>query len=191
MHFSLATITQIQTIHLAQNISNISCPQFIWSADLMIPKAMLPTMLNLNSHQGRIHQSHCSGGASRMAELRQAANSMNRPHSMHGCPNSTPRHTRSMDYQEHYTFVHYLTADTEKGLVEAEDKPCPCFAGLDRFTHTPVTASSSRERFPFPFYWMFLVRRDWRSRTPGDQNLMDSSTDSESQNQILLSLKCC
>lgn len=56
-----------------------------------------------------------------------------------------------MDYQEHYIFIHFLTTDTEKGLAEAEDKPRPCFAGLDRFTHTPVTASSSRERFPFPF----------------------------------------
>lgn len=153
---------------------------------------MLPTMLNFNSgHLGWMCQSQSSEEAGRMAEHRQAANSMNTPHSVHGSPSSTPRHKHSMDYQEHYTFVHFLTADTEKGLAETEDKPCPCFAGLDRFSHTPVTTSSSRERFPFPFSWMFLVRGDWGSRTPEDQNLMDPSTESESQNQILLSLKCC
>lgn len=157
----------------------------------MILKAMFPTTPNLTSQLGWIQQCQCSEGAGRKDSWAQTANSINRPYSMHSCPSCTPRHTRSRDYQEHFTFVHFPTADTEKGLAEAKDKPCPCFAGLDRFTHTPVTASSSRERFPFPFSWMFLVRGDWGSRTPGDQNLIDSSTVSESQNQILLSLKCC
>lgn len=64
-------------------------------------------------------------GASRMAELRWAADSVNTPHSMHCCPRATSRHAHRMDYQEHYTFPHFLTLDAEKGLAGAEDKPFP------------------------------------------------------------------
>lgn len=48
--------------------------------------AMLPAMLNLNRPLRWIHHSQCSEGASRMAECRQAANSMNMAHSIMTVP---------------------------------------------------------------------------------------------------------
>lgn len=87
-------------------------------------------------------------GAGRMAELRWAADSVNTPHSRHGCPRATSRHAHRMDYQEHYTSVHFLTVNTEKGLAGAEDKPSPlplpcCIREIH--SHTSYSSKFKRE----------------------------------------------